>query len=78
MATDANNEIFPLNFAVVDDETGASWGWFYLDCGPRYGMLYNHDKAALHSCLYNHDKAALPQLYLRGLRRFCMNYNHMR
>ena len=28
MATDANNEIFPLAFAVVDDETGASWGWF--------------------------------------------------
>ena len=31
MATDANNEIFPLAFAVVDDETGASWGWF-LSC----------------------------------------------
>ncbi|XP_075636912.1 uncharacterized protein LOC142609186 [Castanea sativa] len=31
MATDANNEIFPLAFAVVDDETGASWGWF-LEC----------------------------------------------
>ena len=26
MATDANNEIFPLAFAVVDDETGANWG----------------------------------------------------
>ena len=24
MATDANNEIFPLAFAVVDDEIGAS------------------------------------------------------
>ena len=31
MATDANNEIFPLAFAVVDDETRASWGWF-LSC----------------------------------------------
>ena len=31
MATDANNEIFPLAFAIVDDETGASWGWF-LSC----------------------------------------------
>ena len=31
MATDANNEIFPLAFAVVDDETGANWGWF-LSC----------------------------------------------
>ena len=28
MATNANNEIFPLAFAVVDDETRASWGWF--------------------------------------------------
>ena len=25
MATDANNEIFLLAFAVVDDETGANW-----------------------------------------------------
>ncbi|KAK9985882.1 hypothetical protein SO802_030833 [Lithocarpus litseifolius] len=31
MATDANNEIFPLAFAVVDEETGASWGWL-LSC----------------------------------------------
>ena len=31
MTTDANNEIFPLAFAVVDDETRASWGWF-LSC----------------------------------------------
>ena len=31
MATNANNEIFPLAFAVVDDETGASGGWF-LSC----------------------------------------------
>ncbi|XP_050258972.1 uncharacterized protein LOC126703966 [Quercus robur] len=28
MAIVANNEIFSLAFAVVDDETGASWGWF--------------------------------------------------
>ncbi|XP_030939802.1 uncharacterized protein LOC115964681 [Quercus lobata] len=28
MATIANNEIFSLAFAVVDDEMGASWGWF--------------------------------------------------
>ena len=31
IATDANNEIFLLAFEVVDDETGASWGWF-LSC----------------------------------------------
>ena len=31
MATDTNNEIFPLAFAIMDDETRASWGWF-LSC----------------------------------------------
>ncbi|KAK9991215.1 hypothetical protein SO802_026200 [Lithocarpus litseifolius] len=28
MATDANNKVFPLAFAVVDCESGLSWGWF--------------------------------------------------
>ena len=27
MAIDANNESFPLAFAIVDEETRASWGW---------------------------------------------------
>ena len=31
IATAANNEIFLLAFEVMDDETGASWGWF-LSC----------------------------------------------
>ena len=31
MATDANNKVFPLTFAVVDIESGSSWGWF-LEC----------------------------------------------
>ena len=31
MAIDANNKNFPLAFAVMGDETGASWGWF-LSC----------------------------------------------
>ena len=31
MDTNANNEIFLLAFVVVDDEMGASWGWF-LSC----------------------------------------------
>ena len=31
MATNTNNEIFLLAFAVMDGETGASWGWF-LSC----------------------------------------------
>ena len=28
MATDANNKVFPLTFAVVDCESGSSWRWF--------------------------------------------------
>ncbi|XP_065630262.1 uncharacterized protein LOC112010632 [Quercus suber] len=31
MATDANNKVFPLAFAVVDCESGPSWRWF-LQC----------------------------------------------
>ena len=31
MATDANNNVFPLAFAVVDCELGFSWRWF-LQC----------------------------------------------
>ena len=28
MATDANNKVLRLAFAVVDKELGPSWGWF--------------------------------------------------
>ena len=28
MATNANNKVLPLAFAVVDKESGPSWGWF--------------------------------------------------
>ena len=31
MATDANNKVFPLAFAVVDKGLRPSWGWF-LEC----------------------------------------------
>ena len=31
MATDANNKVFPLAFAVMDCESGSSWRWF-LQC----------------------------------------------
>ena len=31
MATEANNKILPLTFAVVDKESGPSCGWF-LEC----------------------------------------------
>ncbi|XP_050258812.1 uncharacterized protein LOC126703784 [Quercus robur] len=30
-ATDANNKVFPLAFAIVDSESGSSWRWF-LQC----------------------------------------------
>ena len=31
MATDANQKVLPLTFAVVDKESGPSWRWF-LEC----------------------------------------------
>ncbi|XP_075633689.1 uncharacterized protein LOC142606185 [Castanea sativa] len=35
MATDANNKIYPLAFAVVESESIETWGWF-LACIRRY------------------------------------------
>ena len=35
MATDANNKIYPLAFAVVERERIETWGWF-LACIRRY------------------------------------------
>ena len=31
MAIDANQKVLPLGFAIVDKESGPSWGWF-LEC----------------------------------------------
>ena len=31
MATDANQKVLPLAFAIVDKESRPSWGWF-LEC----------------------------------------------
>ena len=28
MATDGNNEVYPLAFAIVESECTESWGWF--------------------------------------------------
>ena len=35
MATDANNEVYPLAFAVVESESKETWGWF-LACLKRF------------------------------------------
>ncbi|XP_030942302.1 uncharacterized protein LOC115967357 [Quercus lobata] len=35
MATDANNEVYPLTFAVVENESKETWGWF-LACLKRF------------------------------------------
>ena len=37
MATNSNNEIYPLAFAVVESESTESWGWF-LACLLTYVM----------------------------------------
>ena len=35
MATDGNNEVYPLTFAVVESESTETWGWF-LACLLTY------------------------------------------
>ena len=35
MATDGNNEVYPLAFAVIESESTESWGWF-LACLLTY------------------------------------------
>ena len=44
MATDANNKVLPLTFAVVDKESRPNWGWF-LDCFRMSlgGVIANKD-----------------------------------
>ena len=37
MATDANNEVYPLAFAVVESESKETWGWL-LACLKRFVM----------------------------------------
>ena len=40
MATDANNEVYALAFAVVESENKGSWKWF-LSCIRRYVINWN-------------------------------------
>ena len=35
MATDGNNKVYPLTFAVVESESTETWGWF-LACLLTY------------------------------------------
>ena len=44
MATDANNKVLPLTFAIVDKESGPSWEWF-LECFKisLRGVIANKD-----------------------------------
>ena len=35
MATNANNKVYPLAFAIVESESTETWGWF-LACIRRY------------------------------------------
>ena len=38
METDANQKVLPLAFAIMDKESGPSWGWF-LEC---FRILIGH------------------------------------
>ena len=39
MATDANNKVFSLAFAIVDCESGSSWRWFLQCLGDTIGNV---------------------------------------
>jgi hypothetical protein len=50
---DANNEIFPLCFALVEEETDYIWTWF-LDCIQRY-IIGGHTSL----CILSHKHMAI-------------------
>ena len=41
MATNANNKIYPLAFAIVESKSIKTWGWF-LACIRRYAIDRRH------------------------------------
>ena len=77
MATDANNEIFLLAFAVVNDEMGASWGWFisYLWTAIQHVvpnssicLISNRHRAIISSI------AQWPHDYVPVYHRYCIRH----
>ena len=75
MGTDANNQIFPLAFAIVDEESFGTWRWF-LNLLRRY-VVPDREGICVISDRHNGIIAAINDAYCgfrepRGYHRFCL------
>ncbi|KAL0446558.1 UNVERIFIED_CONTAM: hypothetical protein Slati_1783700 [Sesamum latifolium] len=80
---DANQQILPIVFALVDEESLASWRWF-LEMLAKHLMLDDNDRICLifdrHSGLINAINFVPAFTFSRGvhhfyLRHVCSNFN---
>ncbi|XP_030970566.1 uncharacterized protein LOC115990939 [Quercus lobata] len=86
MATDANNKVFPLAFAVVDCESRSSWRWF-LQCLrdtighviPKEGICIISDRhLGIKNAIANwsrRDDGSTPVFHRYCLRHVVSNFN---
>ncbi|KAL0463278.1 UNVERIFIED_CONTAM: hypothetical protein Slati_0215400 [Sesamum latifolium] len=74
---DANQQILPIAFALVDEESVASWRWF-LEMLAKHLMLDDDDRICLisdrHSGLINAINFVPAFTFPRGVHRFCLRH----
>ncbi|KAL0360757.1 UNVERIFIED_CONTAM: hypothetical protein Sradi_3760200 [Sesamum radiatum] len=74
---DANNQVLPLAFALVDEETLASWTWF-LQMLARHLLPNEDDRVCLisdrHPGLINAINYVPAFKFPRGVHRFCLRH----
>ncbi|KAL0449448.1 UNVERIFIED_CONTAM: hypothetical protein Slati_1501200 [Sesamum latifolium] len=74
---DANNQVLPLAFALVDEETTASWTWF-LQMLAKYFLPGEDDRVCLisdrHSGLINAINYVPAFKFPCGVHRFCLRH----
>ncbi|KAL0413984.1 UNVERIFIED_CONTAM: hypothetical protein Sradi_1600100 [Sesamum radiatum] len=74
---DANNQVLPLAFALVDEETLASWTWF-LQMLARHFLPNEDDRVCLisdrHPGLINAINYVPAFKFPRGVHRFCLRH----
>ncbi|KAL0456468.1 UNVERIFIED_CONTAM: hypothetical protein Slati_0986000 [Sesamum latifolium] len=74
---DANQQILPIAFALVDEESVSSWRWF-LKMLAKHLMLDNDDQICLisgrHSGLIYAINFVLAFTFPRGVHRFCLRH----
>ena len=83
IAIDANNEIFPLAFAVVDDETEVCWVWFLSclrtaiqDVVPKSGICIISDRhRVIVSSIAQWPHDYVPVYHRYGIRNVVSNFN---